>query len=623
MKLRTKLILSFLLASSSLIIVAISGMQTTHRLSEFGLLMQQDLAELTRPLADLRNLARALSSPETKPTRSETQEMIQRMRAARSSLLDILQRRDHSLQSKKALLGLSEEVINIREQLLLLASDTAKESERRELETQLQKRVGPLVATIDHTIESELRRMSEVAASQANSVQSLSRIHYAIILLCLCFSVFMGIELSRKLSAPIHSIAATATNVSTGDLSSRIDWHSKDELGALVDQLNSMLDSLEQNTVDRASLDHLLQSLPDALFVLDPEGTVVQTNRRAELLLATAKENILGYSITKFLRLENGSLEPQELGSANGQIALLQKAEQEPIPVQLAVSRLGAGQHQAATHICVAQDMREKLRLASERDTYKSQLTKTEQLASIGTMAAIIAHKINQPLTAIKLFVQQCIRENDKNLQSDFLEDKLHDCLSEVDRAIATVQDILKLTRQNQEAPKSPHLLLPIVQRVIATLDDQLREAHLRCSLTGNWNGLAVDAASGEIDGIFFFLLQNALQAASSRGGGELEIAARTADSAIAISFKDTCGGIPTEDLDRIFETFFTTKPIGEGSGLGLPIVKQLVHRLQGTISVETQESVGATFTVVLPLSAQQTASTASENHNAEKNILC
>lgn len=105
----------------------------------------------------------------------------------------------------------------------------------------------------------------------------------------------------------------------------------------------------------------------------------------------------------------------------------------------------------------------------------------------------------------------------------------------------------------------------------------------------------------GEMEQIFFMLMENTIQAADGKKERQLNIRAARQDDAIVLTFTDDCGGIAPQDLDKIFEPFWTTKPRGQGTGLGLNIVRNILFVRDGTIRVESQVDRGTTFFVTIP----------------------
>ena len=116
-----------------------------------------------------------------------------------------------------------------------------------------------------------------------------------------------------------------------------------------------------------------------------------------------------------------------------------------------------------------------------------------------------------------------------------------------------------------------------------------------------------------DIGQLFFALAKNAIDAADSKKSRQLIISTVIRDEHVELRFSDNCGSIAPENLDKIFELFFTTKPAGEGSGLGLCIVEHIVSRAGGKVCVESEPSKGSTFFVTLPINGPRLAWSAAD----------
>ena len=105
-----------------------------------------------------------------------------------------------------------------------------------------------------------------------------------------------------------------------------------------------------------------------------------------------------------------------------------------------------------------------------------------------------------------------------------------------------------------------------------------------------------------DLEQLFFALIENAVHAADGEEGRQLIVNGVTKDHCIELRFSDNCGGIPSENVDKIFEPFFSTKPPDQGTGLGLCMVQQIISRIGGRVRVESKFGSGSTFIVTLPL---------------------
>ncbi|NDV22709.1 PAS domain-containing sensor histidine kinase [Desulfovibrio sp. JC022] len=239
-----------------------------------------------------------------------------------------------------------------------------------------------------------------------------------------------------------------------------------------------------------------------------------------------------------------------------------------------------------------------------ESEMMNRQMVETGKLASIGELAAGIAHEINNPVA---------IMIEEAGWVSDLLEDEGRSmaCYPEIFRALEQVRTqggrcknithkLLSFARQTDS--RIAEVSLPaLIEEVVEISMQQARYARVELSLDLDRNMPLVKASISELQQVFLNLVNNAIQAMESTGG-KLMISCYAGDEMAHISIADTGPGIPEAYLSRIFDPFFTTKPVGKGSGLGLSICYGLIHRMDGDIEVESGVGMGARFNIRLPL---------------------
>jgi len=241
------------------------------------------------------------------------------------------------------------------------------------------------------------------------------------------------------------------------------------------------------------------------------------------------------------------------------------------------------------------------------------------QLATLGQLAAQLAHEIGTPLSSVSGHLQLALLQRD--LQPA-LRDRLEVGSREIERISRIVRDYLDSTRPlepERKATDLPRLLDEAIELTRAVNRQGARRVRVVRELDADGEALrALITDPGLLRQILVNLLTNAIDAVVGSGGadgpatsqdparaqeGRVTLAARAEEDHVLITVSDTGHGIPADDLSRIFEPFYTTKGRGKGTGLGLAICRQLTAALGGTISVDSAPNRGSTFFVRLPTS--------------------
>jgi two-component system, NtrC family, sensor kinase len=238
---------------------------------------------------------------------------------------------------------------------------------------------------------------------------------------------------------------------------------------------------------------------------------------------------------------------------------------------------------------------RELLETAQRLFAARRELARSQRLALAGQMAASVAHEVGTPLNVISGYVQM-LRAKQEDGSPD--GERLRTIQEQIARVTAIVQSLLDRTRRP-----------PLVLRPCAP--DELLEGLaelVRPSLAGNGIELGLEVAPGlpavgvdrvQLEQALLNLVSNAVDAMP--GGGRLSLAARPDGDGVALVVADTGAGIPVEDLARVFEPLYTTKPPGKGTGLGLPILREIVEAHGGRVRLESRAGEGTVAVVCLP----------------------
>jgi len=220
-------------------------------------------------------------------------------------------------------------------------------------------------------------------------------------------------------------------------------------------------------------------------------------------------------------------------------------------------------------------------------------MARTERLAALGTAAAAVAHEINNPLQVAGLVVSSF----ERGVASPTLYSDLH---ASLDRIAAIVRDLLAFSRFGDE-PQEPVVLAQVIASAVRFVVHQL-PPHVRLTSTVSELPL-IYAKARQLEQLFVNLLVNSIQAFPSDAvDGSIEISgARDGDSVVVI-VSDTGAGIPAELMDRVTDPFFTTKPTGVGTGLGLSVCQSIVAAHGGELRIESEIERGTSVRVMLPI---------------------
>ncbi len=241
---------------------------------------------------------------------------------------------------------------------------------------------------------------------------------------------------------------------------------------------------------------------------------------------------------------------------------------------------------------------------------YRAKFYQAEKMATVGVLAAGVAHEINNPLTGISGFAEGLRRrlprlrlQADKDLVDDF-EEYIGVIMKECKRCQDIVQNLLTFGRQSLSA------FTPLDLNALALDTLRLLRSHLK-QRPADLIALDLDASLPEVEGdashlkqVILNLLTNALDATGEKG----RVVIRTLkepDGFIGLKVEDSGCGIPTENMDKLFEPFFTTKPVGKGVGIGLSTCYNIVQKHGGEIVVTSRDGEGSVFHVRLPVRRQ------------------
>ena len=244
----------------------------------------------------------------------------------------------------------------------------------------------------------------------------------------------------------------------------------------------------------------------------------------------------------------------------------------------------------------VKERTREIVRLMEERERHYQMMLQSEALANIGRLAAGVAHEINNPITAVKSLIQLVLEDLEAGNVSDEAKEDLRFCLKELDRIQGIIRSLLDVSRGGLEEEIFP--LHKAVENAIKVMEAAAKKKKMKIEAE-LLKDVYVKGSQSKISQVFINLISNAIDA--SKEGGVIKVVMEDLGDRVRVSVEDRGSGIPDHIRGKIFSPFFTTKPPGRGTGLGLYISYEIVRSMGGRIYFRSEEGMGSTFYVELP----------------------
>ena len=373
------------------------------------------------------------------------------------------------------------------------------------------------------------------------------------------------------------------------------------ENGRLYRQLHLKAEELGRM---REFNENILESLDDGLAVFDADERIVRWNRALEGFYGFTSDMAVGRTLIEVFdlpfvealraareeypygatlyRVPLSSRKAADGGSADARL-LVNATE---VPLQTADGDAAA----MAGTILLLEDITGHVRL-------EEQLQISEKMASIGLLAAGVAHEVNTPLTGISSFTQMLLEGADPDDPRTVLLEKIE---RQTFRAAKIVNGLLNLSRPGTSNNERVLVdLNAVITDVFSLLEHQFEVGSIKVRRELSAQPVLVQGIEYQLQQVFLNLFLNARDAMPA--GGWLSVATRLDGSQAIAEIADTGSGIPSEQLSRIYDPFFTTKAIGRGTGLGLSITYGIVREHQGAIHCDSAVGQGTRFTLTLP----------------------
>lgn len=374
-------------------------------------------------------------------------------------------------------------------------------------------------------------------------------------------------------------------------------WHDTVELAMFLmeDVTEQVRLSEEVRRVER-HLASVVESAQDIVLSTDIEGRILTWNTAAERLSGFSLNEVRGQDFFDFCagddQGEMGSIFDYLQAGKNAHMVEqdLKTKDGGHIPVSWIFSAMKDHLAKTTGIVAVGRDL-------TERRKFEAQLSQSQKLAALGVMAGGIAHEIRNPL-AVCASAAQFIKEPDISLEFRLeCAEKIH---TGIQRASMIIENLLRFARPSAKRDFKKFDLTALLGETLALITNQARIQKIELRLPELTEPIMINGMAGLLQQAFMNLLLNAIKAMPDGGVLGIEIGKTTSEAWVRIS--DTGHGITPGDLENIFDPFYTTAPVGQGSGLGLSICYSIIKQHMGTVSAESEPGRGTTFTVKLPI---------------------
>ncbi|RMG59489.1 MAG: PAS domain S-box protein, partial [Deltaproteobacteria bacterium] len=338
----------------------------------------------------------------------------------------------------------------------------------------------------------------------------------------------------------------------------------------------------------------LVRSIDDGIISTDLQGKITDVNEGAERLFRGRQEEFVGEEVWSLIcDSEYGELRnvirnaTTRHGFWRGEVSVRRKDGTE-CPVLLSSSRIIGEGGEVSGFVFSLKDLEEFKKM-------QARLIQSEKLATLGQMAAGVAHEIRNPLGSIRM----CL----KLIREEGLSPDLHDLLSNIDEAVSSmetiVNDLLDYTREIRLQPDDFNVA-EIVRGAIAQLQDEIRGKRVEVEFSDGIHPVYARVDGIRMKQVFVNLIKNALDSVKE-GEGKISLHLSETHEAVVFVVEDNGEGMDPERVEKAFHPFFTTK--AQGVGLGLPIVKRIVELHGGEVYLESAPGKGTSVRVKVPKS--------------------
>lgn len=365
---------------------------------------------------------------------------------------------------------------------------------------------------------------------------------------------------------------------------------------------NSLLYQDQQERASELKLlkefnESIIESINVGLLAVDLDGRVTRLNSALEHILDLRRDAAIGKRVDSLFSSDFAETLTQVLGQDGWRLKEIRNIYKlhtatrgnRSLVLNIALAPLQDGQGQTGA-LVVVEDVTTRISL-------EEQLQQREKLSSIGLLAAGVAHEVNTPLTGVSSYTQMLLGMLSESDPKHALLQKVR---TQAERATNIVNNLLNFSRTGNATEFGELDIARVLDDTLQLLEPQLRRSQIDIVRSYDPEAREVFGNAGKLQQVFTNLILNARDAIVE--GGQITIAtSMTDDGSLGVAISDTGIGIAPENVAKIYDPFYTTKGVGQGTGLGLAVSYGIVQEHTGRISVESTPGRGTTFRITLP----------------------
>jgi PAS domain S-box-containing protein len=365
---------------------------------------------------------------------------------------------------------------------------------------------------------------------------------------------------------------------------------------------NSLLYKDQQERASELKLlkefnESIIESINVGLLAVDLEGRVTRLNSALEHMLDLRRDAAIGRRVEDLFSEDFADTLKQVLGKGGWRLQEIRNIYKlhtatrtnRALVLNIALAPLQDVQGQTGA-LVVVEDVTTRISL-------EEQLQQREKLSSIGLLAAGVAHEVNTPLTGVSSYTQMLLGMLSENDPKHALLQKVR---TQAERATNIVNNLLNFSRTGSATEFAEVNVARVLDDTLQLLEPQMRRSQIEIVRAYEKDAPGVYGNAGKLQQVFTNLLLNARDAIPD--GGRIVVSTSTADDgSLVAEITDTGIGIAPENVAKIYDPFYTTKGVGQGTGLGLAVSYGIVQEHTGRISVESTPGHGTTFRITLP----------------------